>query len=336
MAPNQRVATPALSGAVFVRPNLSIAHRMSESLIIATRESPLALAQAHHVKAELESVIPGLAVTLLGMTTRGDQILDKPLAKVGGKGLFIKELEVALQDGRAHLAVHSLKDVPMVLPKGFALAAILPREDARDAFVSSRYESLAAMPAGAVAGTSSLRRAAVLKRAYPTLDFKPVRGNVNTRLAKLDAGEFDAIILAAAGLIRLGFSDRIRARIPIEESLPAPGQAALGIEIVADDDDTADLVAELDHAPTAIACTAERTVSRLLGGSCELPLGAYADWVDGERPLRLRAFVANLDGSEYVTAEALGTPDAPEALGEEVAAALKAQGADRIIASLSV
>jgi hydroxymethylbilane synthase len=308
---------------------------MSESLIIATRESPLALAQAHHVKSELESVVPGLLVTLLGMTTRGDQILDKPLAKVGGKGLFIKELEVALQEGRAHLAVHSLKDVPMVLPKGFILAAILPREDARDAFVSSKHASLAAMPAGAIVGTSSLRRAAVLKRAYPTLTFAPVRGNVNTRLAKLDSGEFDAIILAAAGLIRLGMKERITMCIPVEESLPAPGQAALGIEVVSDDEDTAEIVSELDHAPTAIACTAERMVSRLLGGSCELPLGAYADFVDGDKPLRLRAFVSNLDGSEVVSAEAFGTPDMPEALGEIVAQMLKAQGADRIIASLS-
>jgi hydroxymethylbilane synthase len=307
---------------------------MSESLIIATRESPLALAQAHHVKSELESVVPGLSVTLLGMTTRGDQILDKPLAKIGGKGLFIKELEVALQEGRAHLAVHSLKDVPMTLPKGFTLAAILPREDARDAFVSSKYASLAAMPAGAIVGTSSLRRAAVLKRAHPTLSFAPVRGNVNTRLAKLDNGEFDAIILAAAGLIRLGMKERITMCIPVEESLPAPGQAALGIEVVSDDEDTAEIVSELDHAPTAIACTAERMVSRLLGGSCELPLGAYADFVDGDKPLRLRAFVSNLDGSEVVSAEAFGTPDMPEALGEIVAIMLKAQGADRIIASL--
>ena len=295
----------------------------------------MALAQAHHVKSELESVVPGLSVTLLGMTTRGDQILDKPLAKIGGKGLFIKELEVALQEGRAHLAVHSLKDVPMTLPKGFILAAILPREDARDAFVSSKYASLAAMPAGSIVGTSSLRRAAVLKRAYPTLKYEPVRGNVNTRLAKLDSGEFDAIILAAAGLIRLGMTDRITMCIPIEESLPAPGQAALGIEVVSDDEDTAEIVSELDHAPTAIACTAERMVSRLLGGSCELPLGAYADFVEGDKPLRLRAFVSNLDGSEVVTAEAFGTPDMPEALGEEVAKLLKAQGADRIIASLS-
>ena len=308
---------------------------MSESLIIATRESPLALAQAHHVKSELESVIPGLSVTLLGMTTRGDQILDKPLAKIGGKGLFIKELEVALQEGRAHLAVHSLKDVPMVLPKGFILAAILRREDARDAFVSSKYASLAAMPAGAIVGTSSLRRAAVLKRAYPTLTYAPVRGNVNTRLAKLDAGEFDAIILAAAGLIRLGMRERITMCIPIEESLPAPGQAALAIEVISDDEDTAEIVSELDHAPTAIACTAERMVSRLLGGSCDVPLGAYADFVDGDKPLRLRAFVSNLDGSIVASAEAFGTPDMPEALGEIVAKMLKAQGADQIIASLS-
>ena len=295
----------------------------------------MALAQAHHVKSELESVVPGLSVTLLGMTTRGDQILDKPLAKIGGKGLFIKELEVALQEGRAHLAVHSLKDVPMTLPKGFILAAILPREDARDAFVSSKYATLAAMPGGAIVGTSSLRRAAVLKRAYPTLTFAPVRGNVNTRLAKLDSGEFDAIILAAAGLIRLGMRERITMCIPIEESLPAPGQAALGIEVVSDDEDTAEIVSELDHAPTAIACTAERMVSRLLGGSCELPLGAYADFVEGDKPLRLRAFVSNLDGSEVVSAEAFGTPDLPEALGEIVAKMLKAQGADRIIAALS-
>ena len=306
---------------------------MSESLIIATRESPLALAQANHVKAELESVVPGLTVALLGMTTRGDQILDKPLAKVGGKGLFIKELELALQEGRAHLAVHSLKDVPMVLPKGFALAAILQREDARDAFVSNRFATLAEMPAGAVVGTSSLRRASVLKRAYPGLNFQSVRGNVNTRLAKLDGGEFDGIILAAAGLIRLGFTARIKNRISIEESLPAPGQAAIGIEIVSDDEETAEIVSELDHAPTAIACIAERMVSRLLGGSCALPLAAYADFVDGDHPLRLRAFVANLDGSVYLTAEAFGTPDSPEALGEIVADKLKAQGADKLIAS---
>jgi hydroxymethylbilane synthase len=307
---------------------------MSESLIIATRESPLALAQAHHVKAELESVFPALEVTLLGMTTRGDQVLDKPLAKIGGKGLFIKELEVALQEGRAHLAVHSLKDVPMVLPRGFSLAAILPREDARDAFVSNRFKSLEAMPSGALVGTSSLRRAAVLKRKFPTLKFASLRGNVNTRLRKLDDGEFDAIILAAAGLIRLGMKDRITQCIPVEVSLPAPGQAALGIEVVADDDDTADIVAELDHAPTAICCNAERMVSRLLGGSCELPLGAYADFVDGDKPLRLRAFVANLDGSQYVEAEAFGTPDAPEALGEAVAAMLKQLGAEAIIKGL--
>jgi hydroxymethylbilane synthase len=308
---------------------------MSESLIIATRESPLALAQANFVKTELESLDDELTVELLGMTTRGDQIQDKPLAKVGGKGLFIKELEVAMQEGRAHLAVHSLKDVPMVLPKGFALAAILEREDPRDAFVSNTFTSLGDMSVGKIVGTSSLRRAAVLKRRYPHLEFKPVRGNVNTRLRKLDEGEFDALILAAAGLIRLGMRARITALIEPEVSLPAPGQAALGIEVLADDDETADIVAELDHAPTAICCTAERMVSRLLGGSCELPLGAYADFVDGDKPLRLRAFVASLDGSNYVEAEAFGTPDMPEALGEVVAKLLKAQGAEAIIASLS-
>jgi hydroxymethylbilane synthase len=307
---------------------------MSESLIIATRESPLALAQANFVKAELELLDDALTVELLGMTTRGDQIQDKPLAKVGGKGLFIKELEVAMQEGRAHLAVHSLKDVPMVLPKGFTLAAILEREDPRDAFASNQFASLDDMSAGKIVGTSSLRRAAVLKRRYPRLEFKPVRGNVNTRLRKLDEGEFDALILAAAGLIRLGVRERIKATIAPEISLPAPGQAALGIEVLADDDDTAEIVAELDHAPTAICCTAERMVSRLLGGSCELPLGAYADFVDGDKPLRLRAFVASLDGSKYVEAEAHGTPDMPEALGEEVAALLKAQGAADIIGAL--
>lgn len=308
---------------------------MDDPLIIATRESPLALAQANFVKAELEALDDGVEVELLGMTTRGDQILDKPLAKIGGKGLFIKELELAMQEGRADLAVHSLKDVPMVLPKGFVLAAILKREDPRDAFISNKFASLDQMPAGGVVGTSSLRRAAVLKRKYPSLKFEPLRGNVNTRLRKLDAGEYDAAILATAGLIRLGMEDRIRARIEIEVSIPAPGQAALGIEVLADDEDTAEIVAELDHAPTAICCTAERTVSRLLGGSCELPLGAYADWVDGEKPLRLRAFVANLDGSEYVEAEAFGTPDMPEALGEEVAEMLKSKGALDIIKALS-
>jgi hydroxymethylbilane synthase len=293
------------------------------------------MAQATHVQALLASVVAPRAVTLAPMTTRGDQILDRALAKVGGKGLFVKELEVAMSEGRAHLAVHSLKDVPMQLPRGFTLAAILTREDPRDAFVSRGAATLAELPPGSRVGTSSLRRAAVLRRRYPGLDFQPVRGNVNTRLAKLDRGEFDALILAAAGLIRLGLADRIRERLPVEVSLPAPGQAALGIEVRADDDETAEIVAELDHAPTAICCLAEREVSRRLGGSCELPIAAYADWVDGERPLRLRAFVANLDGSTFIEADALGTPDAPEALGAEVASLLLARGADRVIRALS-
>ncbi|MFN3629954.1 MAG: hydroxymethylbilane synthase [Casimicrobiaceae bacterium] len=308
---------------------------MTEPLIIATRESPLAMAQAVFVQARLASLVSPRAVNLAPMTTRGDQILDRALAKVGGKGLFVKELEVAMSEGRAHLAVHSLKDVPMQLPRGFMLAAILEREDPRDAFVSPRCESLAALPAGARVGTSSLRRAAVLKRHYPALDFQPVRGNVNTRLAKLDRGEFDGLILAAAGLIRLGLAERIRERLPIERSLPAPGQAALAIEVRSDDEETAEVVAELDHAPTAICCLAEREVSRRLGGSCELPIAAYADWVEGERPLRLRAFVANIDGSTLIEAEATGTVDAPEALGAEVAELLLARGADRVIRELS-
>jgi len=308
---------------------------MSEPLIIATRESPLALAQACHVQRELVSVVAPREVRLEPMTTRGDQILDRALSKVGGKGLFVKELEVAMAEGRAHLAVHSLKDVPMQLPKGFTLAAVLTREDPRDAFVSGQAPTLAALPAGARVGTSSLRRAAVLKRRFPGLEFVPVRGNVGTRLAKLDTGAFDALILAAAGLRRLGLEARIRECLPVEVSLPAPGQAALGIEILSDDEETAEIVAELDHAPTAICCLAEREVSRRLGGSCELPIAAYADWVDGASPLHLRALVANLDGSVIVEAEAFGTPDAPEALGRTVAEALLAQGADRVIQQLT-
>ncbi len=304
-------------------------------MIIATRESPLALAQAQHVQNLLKSLVAPRPVEVLGMTTRGDQVLDRPLAKVGGKGLFIKELEVAMAEGRAHLAVHSLKDVPMRLPRGFALAAILEREDARDALVSDRYADLAAMPSRARVGTSSLRRAAILKRRFPHLDFLPVRGNVNTRLAKLERGEFEALILAAAGLKRLGLAARIRALLPIELSLPAPGQAALGIEVRSQDEETAEIVAELDHAPTAVCCLAEREVSRQLGGSCELPIAAYADFVDGPAPLRLRAFVANHDGSELIEAEAFGTPDAPEALGQQVADLLRARGADAIIQALT-
>jgi hydroxymethylbilane synthase len=251
------------------------------------------------------------------MTTRGDQILDKPLNKVGGKGLFIKELEIAMQEGRADLAVHSLKDVPMTLPRGFMLAAMLEREDARDAFVSDKFETLAQLPAGARVGTSSLRRMVNLRRRYKTLDFVPVRGNVGTRLKKMQAGECDALILATAGLKRLGMSERITAHLSIEESLPAPGQAALGLECASTADDIAEIASELDHAPTAVCCSAERAVSRALGGSCDVPLAAYAT-VNGFE-IHLRAWLASTDGARFVETEARGMVDAPEELGLRVA-----------------
>jgi hydroxymethylbilane synthase len=243
--------------------------------IIATRESRLALWQAEHVKAALQQRF-GLVVELLGMTTRGDQILDRALSKVGGKGLFVKELETALERGEAHLAVHSLKDVPMELPEGFALAAIWEREDPRDAFVSSRYASVAELPQGAVVGTSSLRRVVQLLAARPDLRIEPLRGNLDTRLRKLDEGGFDAIVLAAAGLVRLGLGERIRARFDPAAMIPAAGQGALGIEVRDDATELKALLAQTIHAPTFLACQAERAVSRGLGGSCSLPLAAHA------------------------------------------------------------
>ncbi len=298
---------------------------MTRAWIIATRESPLALWQAEHVRARLQALHAGVTVELLGMTTRGDQILDRALSKVGGKGLFIKELEVALLEGRAHLAVHSLKDVPMELDPELRLAAVLPREDPRDCFVSSRFDSLEAMPAGSIVGTSSLRRELMLRAAFPRLDVRPVRGNVGTRLAKLDRGDFDALLMAAAGLKRLGLAQRIRQILPTAMFLPAPGQGALGIEIVAVRDDAAALVAPLEHAETRAATAAERAVSRLLGGSCEVPLAAYAEVeADG---LRLRARVGNHRTGEFVAAEAVGRADDPESIGAAVVAQLKAQGA---------
>jgi hydroxymethylbilane synthase len=299
---------------------------MTTAWIIATRESPLALWQAEHVRERLQRLHAGARVELLGMTTRGDQILDRALSKVGGKGLFIKELEVALAEGRAHLAVHSLKDVPMMLAPEFRLAAVLEREDPRDCFVSPRYDSLQALPAGGAVGTSSLRRELMLRAAYPKLDIRPVRGNVGTRLRKLDAGDFDALIMAAAGLKRLGLADRIRQILPTDEFLPAPGQGALGIEIVATRDDVAALVAPLEHAATRAATAAERAVSRLLGGSCQVPLAAYAE-IEPDGRLRLRARVGNHRTGELVAAEAIGTVDDAERLGADVVERLKGLGA---------
>ena len=251
--------------------------------MIATRESRLALWQAEHVKALLAQY--GHAVSLLGMTTRGDQILDRSLSKVGGKGLFVKELEVALEEGHADLAVHSLKDVPMDLPEGFSLACVMEREDPRDAFVSNQYASLARLPQGAVVGTSSLRRTVLLRALRPDLVIEPLRGNLDTRLRKLDEGHYAAIVLAAAGLKRLGLASRIAAVFEPSEMLPAAGQGALGIEIMTNRKDLVGALAPLAHQPTWLAVTAERAVSRAMGGSCSMPLAAHATWVAGQGDL---------------------------------------------------
>jgi hydroxymethylbilane synthase len=294
-------------------------------LVIATRRSRLALWQAEHVKALLEKRHPGLAVDLLPMSTRGDELLDQRLDKVGGKGLFVKELENALADGRAELAVHSMKDLPAQLPPGFVIAAILEREDPRDAFVSSRYSSLRALPKGGVIGTSSLRRAAQILERYPALEAKLLRGNVETRLAKLDRGEYDAVILAVAGLVRLGLASRIRERLDPEDSLPAPGQGALGIECLASRKDVAALLAPLADAGVTLCVRAERTVSRAFGGSCTIPLGAFAEMEGGR--MRLRALVAAADGRRVARADVAGDAAAPDALGELAAEDLRRQGA---------
>ncbi len=303
----------------------------SNPIIIATRESPLAMWQAEHVQARLRSLYPARTVDLLGMTTRGDQILDRALSAVGGKGLFIKELEVALLEGRAHLAVHSLKDVPMELAPEFRLAAVMDREDPRDCMVSPRYASLAELPAGAKVGTSSLRRELMLRVRYPQLTVLPVRGNVNTRLAKLDRGEFDALIMASAGLKRLGFADRIRQILPTTEFLPAPGQGALGIEVISASDASAAVVAPLEHAPTRATTAAERAVSRGLGGSCQVPLAAHAE-IEGSE-LHLRALVGNHKTGEHVSVEGRGPVADAEAIAAEAVAQLKARGALQLLAA---
>jgi len=301
-------------------------------LVIATRESALAMWQARHVQGRLAALYPRASVELLGLTTQGDQILDRPLAAIGGKGLFIKELEVAMAEGRADLAVHSLKDVPMELPAGFALAAIAAREDPRDAFVSNRFAALAALPAGAIVGTSSLRREAQLRERHPGLDVRPLRGNVNTRLRKLDEGQYDAIILAAAGLKRLGFGERIRDLIDPGDSLPAPGQGALALECRADRPDVVAALAPLVDVSTTLAVTAERAFSRALSGSCHTPLAAHAAWREGV--LWLRGLVASQDGREVMRGErespAVDAAGA-DALGHALAGEFLARGAARFI-----
>ena len=304
------------------------------ALVIATRESPLALWQAEHVKALLQQ--RGMAVELLGMTTKGDQILDRSLSKVGGKGLFVKELETALEEGRAQLAVHSLKDVPMDLPSGFVLTAIMEREDPRDAFVSNKYASLDELPQGAVVGTSSLRRVVQLKARRPDLRIEPLRGNLGTRLRKLDDGGYDAIVLAAAGLKRLGLEQRIRACFAVDEMIPCAGQGALGLEVRGDAVELQAALQALRHQPTWLATLAERAVSRALGGSCSVPLAAHARWAGEQLQLEVALGHATQDGAPLLRAE-LAAPvsnDAQaEALGTRAAEALREQGAAAYLAT---
>jgi hydroxymethylbilane synthase len=304
------------------------------ALKIATRESRLALWQAEHVRDLLAQRF-GLAVELLGMTTRGDQILDRTLSKVGGKGLFVKELEVALEEGRAHLAVHSLKDVPMELPAGFELAAILEREDPRDAFVSNRFAALHELPQGAVVGTSSLRRVVQLMNLRPDLRIEPLRGNLDTRLRKLDEGGYDAIVLAAAGLKRLGLAARIRGCFEPDRMIPAAGQGALGIEVRSSETALRAQLAQLTHQPTWLCAHAERAVSRALGGSCSMPLAAHATWSDGL--LRLDAAIGHPERPSapllrVAVQGAAADADAATALGEAAAARLREAGAASYLA----
>ena len=316
-----------------MRPVSSASPTPPARLVIASRESALAMWQAEHIRDRLRALYPQTEVSILGMTTQGDQILDVSLSKIGGKGLFVKELETALADGRADLAVHSLKDVPMVLPEGFVLAAIGEREDPHDAFVSNLHQDLDALPAGSVVGTSSLRRESQLRARYPHLVIEPLRGNVQTRLRKLDEGQYAAIILAAAGLKRLGLSSRIRSVISSDDSLPAVGQGALGIECRADRSDVIAALQPLHDADTAACVLAERAMSRALNGSCQVPLGGFATVTDDA--LHMRGFVANPDGSGMIRAEAKGDAANPEALGKQIAGELLEQGAGAILAALN-
>ena len=303
-----------------------------KKLVIASRESMLAMWQAEHIKGRLKALYPDCEVEILGMTTRGDQILDRTLSKIGGKGLFIKELEQALQDGRADLAVHSIKDVPMELPEGFALAAIGERANPFDAFVSNQYARLEEMPEGSIVGTSSLRREAQLRAKFPHLTIKPLRGNVQTRLSKLDNGDYDAVILAAAGLQRLGLDGRIREILSPADSLPAAGQGALGIEIAARRTDLADILRPLNHEETAACVTAERALARALGGSCQVPLAAYCVMEDGL--LTLNGLVGHPDGSVIIEASAQAPAAYADALGRAVAKRLADDGAEELIAAV--
>ncbi|MBO2926374.1 hydroxymethylbilane synthase [Metapseudomonas otitidis] len=302
---------------------------MPREIRIATRKSALALWQAEYVKSALEQAHPGLRVSLVPMVSRGDKLLDAPLAKIGGKGLFVKELETALLENEADIAVHSMKDVPMDFPEGLGLFCICEREDPRDAFVSNRFDSLDALPAGSIVGTSSLRRQAQLLARRPDLRIHFLRGNVNTRLAKLDAGEYDAIILAAAGLIRLGFEDRIRSSISVDDSLPAGGQGAVGIECRTADAEVHALLAPLHHRDTAVRVSAERALNKRLNGGCQVPIACYAV-LEGDQ-LWLRGLVGQPDGGQLLRAESRAPADEAEQLGVRVAEDLLGQGAETIL-----
>lgn len=312
---------------------MSSARPDESRIVIASRESRLAMWQAEYVRGRLAELYPQRNIEILGMTTRGDQILDRPLAAIGGKGLFIKELEVAMQNGEADIAVHSMKDLPMDMPEGFVLGAITSRENPCDAFVSNRFAGLNDLPAKAVIGTSSLRREASLRARYPDLVIRSLRGNLDTRLRKLDAGEYDAIILAAAGLIRLGLVGRIASVLTPEQSLPAPGQGVLGIEVPAQRADLIALVAPLNDPAAAQCVRAERAFSRALGGSCQLPLAAHAMLEGGL--LWLRGFVALPDGRQLLAGELRGAPDDDEAVGRALAQMLRDQGAGAILDQLA-
>ena len=301
-------------------------------LVIASRESALAMWQALHIQARLQALYPSCDVQILGMTTTGDQILDSPLSRIGGKGLFVKELEIALADGSADLAVHSMKDVPMNLPDGFALVATAEREDPRDAFVSNNFNALEDLPHGSIVGTSSLRRQSQIQARFPHLKIESLRGNVQTRLRKLDESQYAAIILAAAGLIRLGLGTRIRQFISPVLSIPAVGQGALGIEIKASRTDLIDILAPLNHIDTQLCVEAERGFSRALAGSCTVPLGAYA--VRNGNNINMTGFVASVDGKQILREKASGSIDYAEAIGKTLAAKLVARGADKILAEL--
>lgn len=307
---------------------------MADILRIATRTSPLAMWQAEHVARCLREHHPELRIEMVGMVTRGDKILDSPLSKIGGKGLFVKELELGMLEGSADIAVHSMKDVPMEFPEGLHLPVIMQREDPRDAFVSNQFANLDELPVGAIVGTSSLRRQTQIRARYPHLQIKDLRGNVNTRLGKLDKGEYHAIILAAAGLIRLNFQARITAYLATEQSLPAIGQGAIGIECRMHDARIEALLAPLNHAPTALCVQAERAMNQRLNGGCQIPVAGFAE-LEGET-LRMRGLIGSPDGTALYQCELRASATNPQALGIQVAENLLSQGGDKVLAALGV